>query len=136
MDELFVDTNVFLRFLTNDDPGKARRAQQLFERAVAGESTLRTSLLVVAEIVWTLESYYELDRADIADKIAKILNTPNLRCEAAAIVRQAVDLYAERNIDFIDAFHACALQAEGATRIVTFDRKHFRRVDWLEIVEP
>lgn len=136
MDDLFVDTNVFLRFLTNDDPAKARRAQQLFERAVAGEITLRTSLLVVAEIVWTLESYYELDRADVADKIAKILNTPNLRCESATIVRQAVDLYAERNIDFIDAFHACALQAEGATRIVTFDRKHFRRVDWLEVVEP
>jgi predicted nucleic-acid-binding protein len=136
MDDLFVDTNVFLRVLTSDDPGKARRAQQLFERAVAGEITLRTSLLVVAEIVWTLESYYELDRADVADKIAKILNTPNLRCEAAAIVRQAVDLYAERHIDFIDAYHACALQAEGATRIVTFDQKHFRRMDWLEILEP
>lgn len=136
MADLFVDTNVFLRFLTNDDPAKARRAQALFERAVAGKTRLRTSLLVMAEMVWTLESYYQLDRADVADKVSKILNTPNLACPEAATIRRALDLYVDKNIDFIDAYHACALENEGLTRIVTFDRKHFRRVEWLEIVEP
>jgi predicted nucleic-acid-binding protein len=136
VDERFVDTNVFLRFLTNDDPAKAARAQALFKRAVAGEVRLRTSLLVVAEMVWTLESYYELEAVDVADKISKILNTPNLACPEAPTIRQALDLYVEANIDFIDAYHACALRAEGDTRIVTFDRKHFKRVDWLEIEEP
>lgn len=136
MAELFVDTNVFLRFLTNDDSGKAKRAQALFERAVAGETRLRTSLLVIAEMVWTLESYYELERPDVADKVFKILNTPNLRCPEAPVIRRALDLYVERNIDFIDAYHACALGDEGVTQIVTFDRKHFKRVDWLEIIEP
>lgn len=57
MPKVFVDTNVFLRFLTRDDPVKAEKARRLFTAAMAGELVAETSLLVVAEIVWTLESY-------------------------------------------------------------------------------
>lgn len=133
---LFVDTNVFLRFLTADDPVKAKKAKELFERAINGEVTLRTSLLVIAEIIWTLESFYKLDRHDIAAKAEKILNTPQLECPEADLIFQALDFYAEKNVDFIDAFHAFLLREQGFTQIVTFDRKHFKRVDWLEIREP
>jgi predicted nucleic-acid-binding protein len=73
----FVDTNVFLRFLTNDDPVKAKRAEALFREAVRGKAKLATSVLVIAEIVWTLESFYKLEKADIATKVEKILHTPN-----------------------------------------------------------
>jgi predicted nucleic acid-binding protein len=34
MGSLFVDTNVFLRFLTNDDPVKAKRVESLFRDAL------------------------------------------------------------------------------------------------------
>lgn len=54
--KVFVDTNVFLRFLTNDDPIKAKRVEALFRQAIKGQIQLITSLLVMAEIVWTLES--------------------------------------------------------------------------------
>jgi predicted nucleic-acid-binding protein len=134
--ELFVDTNVFLRFLTNDDPAKAKRAEALFKDAVEGTARLRTSLLVIAEIVWTLESFYGLEKQDVAEKVAIILNTPNLACPEARVVRPALDLYVQENIDFIDAYHAFSLKEEGLKRIATFDRKHFGRVDWLEILEP
>ncbi len=77
--ELFADTNVFLRFLTNDDPAKAQKARSLSQGAVDGRVVLVTSLLVAAEIVWTLESFYKLGKPEIADKVEKILNTPNLR---------------------------------------------------------
>jgi uncharacterized protein len=74
--KLFVDTNVFLRFLTNDDPIKAKRAETLFRQTTKGQVLLITSLLVIAEIVWTLESFYHLSKAAIASKIETILNTP------------------------------------------------------------
>lgn len=135
MAELFVDTNVFLRFLTNDDPAKAKRAEALFRSAVEGRAELRTSLLVIAEMVWTLESFYGLEKPDVADKVAVILNTPHLACPEARVIRPALDLYVRENIDFIDAYHAFSLKDEGLGRIATFDRKHFSRVDWLEIVE-
>ena len=136
MDELFVDTNVFLRFLTNDHPEMAEKCQALFESAVAREIRLRTSLLVMAEIVWTLESFYNLEKQDIAEKVTTILLTPNISCPEADTVIEALDFYASRNVDFIDAYHACWLREQSQSQIVTFDRKHFRRADWLEIVEP
>lgn len=50
---------------------------------------------MIAEIVWTLESFYKLGKQDIASKIAKILNTPHLRCDDTSIILMALDLYAE-----------------------------------------
>ncbi|HSR70182.1 MAG TPA: type II toxin-antitoxin system VapC family toxin [Acidobacteriota bacterium] len=132
----FVDSNVFLRFLTNDDPSKAEKVKALFEKAIAGEVQLTTSLLVIAEIVWTLESFYRLERADIADKVETILSTPNLDCPEVDIILPALDFYATRNVDFVDAYHAFWLKTQGLERILTYDRKHFGRVKWLEILEP
>lgn len=136
MDELFVDTNVFLRFLTADDPRKAERAERLFRQAVHGKLKLNTSPLVIAEIVWTLESFYGLQKPEIAAKVEKILNTPNLDCPDGGLILHALLLYVEANIDFIDAYHAIWLKARGQNRIVTYDQKHFGRVAWLEVVEP
>ena len=48
---LVLTVNVFLRFLTNDDPAKAKKAEALFRNAIQGHITLATSLLVVAEII-------------------------------------------------------------------------------------
>ena len=133
MVSLFVDTNVFLRFLTNDDPAKAKRAETLFRDALRGKIRLTTSLLVIAEIIWTLESFYKLDKPDIAAKVEKILNTPNLDCPETPLLFMALDLYVHANIDFVDAYNAFHMRARGLTQILTYDRKHFARVPWVQI---
>jgi predicted nucleic acid-binding protein len=135
MASLFVDTNVFLRFLTNDDPAKAKRAETLFRDAMRGKIRLATSLLVIAEIIWTLESFYKLDKADIAAKVEKILNTPNLDCPEAPLIFMALDLYVHENIDFVDAYHGFYMREQGLTQILTYDRKHFARIPWVQMAE-
>ena len=136
MADFFVDTNVFLRFLTNDDATKAQRAEALFKKAIAGKVRLETSLLVIAEIIWTLESFYRLAKADIAEKVGKILNTPNLECPSADFVLEALDISVTKNVDFIDAYHGVMLREAGMLKILTYDKKHFERMDWLSVVEP
>jgi uncharacterized protein len=133
MVSFFVDTNVFLRFLTNDDPAKAKRAETLFRDALRGKIRLATSLLVIAEIIWTLESFYKLEKPDIASKVEKILNTPNLDCPEAPLLFMALDLYVHANIDFVDAYNAFHMRDRGLTQILTYDRKHFARVAWVQI---
>ena len=132
----FVDANIFLRYLTNDDPAKAKRVETLFRKAVQGSIQLETSLLVMAEIIWTLESFYKLAKVDIAPKIEKILNTPNLKCPEAEIILTALDLYIHENIDFIDAYHAVFLKRQGVKKIFTYDKRHFSRIPWLDVIEP
>ena len=132
MRRVFVDTNVLLRFLTQDDLAKAEKARRLFASAVAGELVVETSLLVIAEIVWTLESFYGLTRAEVAEQVVTILTTPNFECPSKELLVEALLAYAERNVDFIDAYHAVLLGRRRDISLATFDRKHFRRFSDLD----
>ena len=131
----FVDTNVFLRFLVNDDPAKADACEALFRNAIAGDEALCTSDMVIAEIIWVLELYYELKKADIRESVEKILNTRNIDCPNRKIIISALSIYVEKNIDFIDAFNAFKLKRDEINEIYSYD-KHFDRVDWIKRIEP
>ncbi len=105
VETVFADTNLFLRYLTNDVPAQADLVQSLLERAGNGNINLITTGLVVAEIVWTMESYYQLDKREIQEMILGMLNTDGLDVIDADLILQAIVLYADKNVDFIDAFN-------------------------------
>ena len=136
IERVFADTNLFLRYLTNDLPAQADAVEQLLHRAAAGEVILVTNSLVIAEIVWTLESYYGLGRDSIKNKVLAILNTPGLEVAEGDLVLQAISWYADKNIDFIDAFNAAWLLAQGLTTACTFDHKHFSRLEGISVQAP
>lgn len=117
----FVDTNIFLRFLTRDDPTKFERCRRLFEQAVAGAITLRTSELVIAEIVWTLLSYYNLPKPVVIEKVGQILNTPNLAVTNQGVLIEALVLWSRHNCDFIDAYNVALMHRDGLTELVSYD---------------
>lgn len=62
--EAFLDANVILRYLLNDIPEQADAVDELLKEAEEGKILLRTTALVIAEIVWTCESYYELPKEE------------------------------------------------------------------------
>ena len=117
----FVDTNVFLRLLTEDDPAKAARCRKLFEQAVAGTVSLETSDLVIAEIVWTLLSYCELSKRSAIEKVGQILNTPNFAVTNHDVLAGALALWARHGCDFIDAYNAALMHRDGLTELVSYD---------------
>jgi predicted nucleic-acid-binding protein len=131
----FVDTNIFIRFLTDDVPEKVDACEELFKKAVEKQETLFTTDLVIAEIVWVLESFYELPKNEIQDKVEKILNTPNLICPHKDLMLSALLLYSERNIDYIDAYNALIVKEHGIEELYSYD-KHYDRIDWLTRLEP
>ncbi len=131
----FVDTNIFIRYLTDDIPDKADRCEKIFQKAVDGEESLYTTDMVIAEIVWVLESYYELPGAEVQEKVEKILNTPNLTCPNKDMILTALVLYVKKNIDFIDAYNAVILRKEGTREVYSYD-KHYDRISWLIRKEP
>ncbi len=142
IERAFADTNLFLRYLTNDIPEQAQAFEQLLLKAGRGELLLVTNSLVVAEIVWTLESFYQLSPADTQAKILAILNTPGLEVAGADLLLQAnlllqaITWHVEKNVDFIGAYNAAWMVAQGLNTIYTHDRKHFDRLDELIVFEP
>jgi predicted nucleic-acid-binding protein len=130
------DTNLFLRYLTNDVPRQASAVEALLRRAQAGDLTLVVTSLIIAEIVWTLESHYHLAREDVRARVEAILNTPGLEVAESDLLLRAIRWYGEKNVDFIDAYNAAWLLAHDIPRAFTFDRKHFARIEGLEVVVP
>ncbi len=131
----FIDTNIFIRFLVNDIPQKADACEKIFKNAVARKETLFTTEMVIAEIIWVLESYYELSQQEVQEKVEKILNTPNLICPHKDLILNALTIYGEKNIDYIDAYNALILKDKGIKELYSYD-KHYDRMDWLTRLEP
>ena len=126
---VFADTNLFLRYLTNDVPAQADLVESLLHRAAKGKVNLVTTSMVIAEIVWTLESYYELDKKEIQTMILGILNTDGLEVIDSDSILQATVLYTDKNVDFIDAFNVAWMVKNDVDKIYTFDQKHFNRFE-------
>ncbi len=132
----FADTNLFLRFLTQDPPDQAAASEQLLRRAAAGDLVLVTTPLVFAELAWTLRSFYKHPREEIARMLLALLNTPGIEIESSDRLIQAVIWFEEKNVDFIDAYHAAWLLEQPFKQVYTFDQKHFRRFEHLQVVVP
>jgi predicted nucleic-acid-binding protein len=136
MNKCFVDTNLFIRFLTNDDPNLADRVEQLLDDAAAGSVQLVTTELVMAETVWVLESSYHLNHAQIAPLIRGILATPGLEIINGDLIGKAIVKYELQNIDFVDAYIAALMEKQGIKDIYSYDRKHQSRVKTINRKEP
>ena len=136
MKSYFVDTNLFIRYLTNDDPEKADRVDRLLDQAVKRKISLVTAEMVLAEVVWVLESFYKIDKHQITDMLKAILATPGLEVLNGKTVENALQYYAFQNIDFIDAYIVALMQKLKIEGIYSFDKKHLQRMTQVKRLEP
>jgi predicted nucleic-acid-binding protein len=136
MNRCFVDTNLFIRYLTNDDPALADRVEKLLDDAATGGVQLVTTELVMAETVWVLESSYRMNHVQIAPLVRGILATPGLEVINGDLIGKALVMYELQNIDFVDAYIAALMEKQGIEDIYSYDRKHLSRVKIINRKEP
>lgn len=125
--EVWLDANVVLRYLLADPPDLFARAKQVMDMAEAGRIRLRLSTLTLAEIVWVLESFYQYPRSRVAEVVGAFANASGVLTDEAELVQQALTDYAERNVDFVDAYLAARAVSSGQA-VCTFDEAHFKRL--------
>jgi predicted nucleic acid-binding protein len=135
MENKFVDTNIFLRYLTGDDHPKYERCRGLFKRAVEGELGLSTSVMVIAELIWTLLSYYKVPKTEVIEKVSVIVGTESLFIPDKDVLADALVLYARKNIDFIDAYNAVFMKYHSLREIYSYD-EDFEMIEDIERREP
>jgi predicted nucleic acid-binding protein len=137
MEHAFLDTNVILRYLLRDDELNAQRCLELLEKAERREIRLRTTDLVIAEVVWVLESpaTYNLPRDRIRDLLLPVILLPGLRLPGKKLYRRIFELYVDQCIDFIDAYNAAHMEKQGLARIYSYD-SDFDRIADISRVEP
>ena len=118
-----LDTNVLVRYLTQDDPRRSRQANALVAEAVSGAGRLFVSAVVLCELVWVLRGAYSLDKATIVDALGRILATAQLEIDQKDVVREALDDYRAGGGDFADYVIGRRGREVGCERTATFDRR-------------
>jgi len=131
--KIVIDTNLLVRYLINDDQKKAVAVDNLLDKAINGEVKIIVPSVVIAELVWVLESYYQMKADAILELVEAIVNTSGLDVTDKSTVVSALRLYKNRNIDFIDAWIIEFAKERGIKTIYTFDKKHFRDIEGIEI---
>lgn len=114
----FVDTNVLIRHLTGDPPDQAARAT----RYLAGADDLLLPDLILAEVAYVLESFYEAPRAQVATTLRAVLAFPAIRVLDADLLQRAVEVYDVHRLDFADAYLVASAERTGIGVIASFDR--------------
>lgn len=112
-----VDTNLIIRFLVNDNPQQALAAEKVFKQS----SDLIITDIAVAEVVWTLQSFYTFSRQEIVEKIFKFFQSKNFIYNQELLFN-SLFLYLNYNISFVDAYLAAFCELEKLEGIYSFDK--------------
>jgi predicted nucleic-acid-binding protein len=111
-----VDTNVLVRYLTNDDAVQASKAMAV----LAGSDRILVTHTVLLELAWVLRAAYDLSPETINRSLLQVLGLPNVQIDKAEQIAQALAWY-EDGMDFADALHLAL--ATGVERFFTFDQR-------------
>ena len=133
----FVDTNIFLRFLTNDDPVKARKCFDLFENARLGKIKLQTTESVLTEVVYILSSkkLYALSPKEIYERILPMIKIKTLKILNKKTLLRAFQLYIRYKLDIEDSILLAQMEDGRVKEIFSYDRG-FDKVAEIKRLEP
>ena len=126
------DTNVIVRYVTQDDPVQSPKANKLME-SLSSASPGFISIVVVVELVWVLQSCYQASKQELVGVLETLLRTKELVVENAEIVWQALRQFAEVNADFADCLIERSAHAAGCEYTATFDVKAAKATGMLDI---
>ncbi len=121
-----IDTNVIIRFLMRDDEKQAQVVYKRFKKAAVLQEQLFVPLVVVLEIIWVLESAYDMSRADILCAISDLLQMPIFDFENSNALGLFIAAGKRTKGDLSDLLIACSAESSGCYAVLTFDKKALR----------
>ncbi len=127
----FLDTNVLIRHLTGDPPEMATRATE----ALSSSGQLFLTDLVLAECVYVLESFYQVEWTRVAELMRAAIALPSVAVLDAPLLLRALEVYEIDRIDFAEAYLVASAEATGVEAILSFDRS-IDRLDTVARIEP
>lgn len=118
-----IDTNILVRFLVGDDKQQAKKVYTIFKKVESDKKELFVPLLVIMELIWVLESVYEISRTDILDSIGEMLLMPILNFENQSTLQEFIAAAQGNKYDLSDLLIAHSARTQGCETVITFDKK-------------
>mgnify|MGYP006097959607 CR=1 FL=1 len=118
-----VDTNVIVRFLVGDDPKESKTVYNILKEVEEQKSSLHVPILVVFELIWVLDSAYDISRKDILSSLDQLLLMPIFTFESLDAIQNFLQDSIKSNYDLSDLLIAHTAQQARCDSVLTFDRK-------------
>jgi predicted nucleic-acid-binding protein len=117
-----LDTNVLVRYLTQDDPAQAKTATRFIEQSAARGETFYIPTIVTCELVWVLEDAYGFARPEIRAALEAVFRTAQFQFEKKDQLWQSLHDYRNGRGDFADYLIGRVAVDAGCELTATFDR--------------
>ena len=129
-----LDTNVLVRYVTQDDSAQSRLVARTLDARVTPEQPGFISIVTATELVWVLQANYGATRADISMTMDELLSDARFIIQHESALWRALDEFGRSaSTDFADAL-ICALgQEKGCAMTLTFDKKA-ARIEGVELI--
>jgi predicted nucleic-acid-binding protein len=118
-----LDTNVLVRYLTQDDAAQARVVSRLIERELSTAKPGLVLAVVLAETLWVLGDLYGATESEKVDCAERLLATRQLKMQHKPAVERAVQAARSASCGLVDCLIAEIAADEGCDHVATFDRK-------------
>lgn len=118
-----IDTNILIRFITKDNEYQSKLVYKLFKQAEQTEQKLFIPLLVVLEVIWVLQSIYEIPDLEIVKTLSDLLAMPVLLFESENTIQNFIDSASHTKFDLSDLLIAHSAYSSNCESIFTFDKK-------------
>jgi predicted nucleic-acid-binding protein len=116
-----LDSNILVRYVTQDDPVQAGRATEVIEHRLTDQEPGFISVVAMAETVWVLGRFYRFGSARIVAAIEYMLGAETLVIENEREVFAAMTALKEGRGSFADALIGALCAKAGCSCVVTFD---------------
>jgi len=117
---IIVDANVIIRFLLNDHPKLSPQAISIFSQAQKKLIKVYLDEVILAEVIWTLSSFYKIKKANLTENIEKFLSQDWVVSKKKDLMLNALYLYKSSNLDYIDCW-AYVVSQDFKFKLETFD---------------
>lgn len=124
-----IDANLIIRYLL-DEP-EAPKVEKLLKDK---KQKLVLPDVVVAEVVWTLHSFYKWKKDRIAKLVSALVHLPTIQANQKLLV-QTLEVFKSKNVDFVDAYLAVFAEMENLEAVYSFDRD-FDKIPGAQRLEP
>jgi len=128
---MVLDADVVIRYLTNDDKKKADR----FEKFLGSGRQVELLDVTMAEIYWTLSSYYKFSRLKVIRALDSLTNHPAIDCNLVVWQMVWEFLKMSSKTSLIDGYCAAWSLVRGDGKIMSFD-KGFDKLTGVNRIEP
>ena len=122
-----LDTNLLVRWLTNDDMEQGAIVARLFDEAIRKGERLFVTVTVMLEVEWVLRTKYHFDRQNVAAALNGLLDVTELEFQTEPALEQALWLFTQTGSrDFADCLHIALASQSGQGPLLTFDERASR----------